>query len=109
MQLWLEQLPLHTFEVRTEHRHMQKDAETNSPGLATLQAAAELIENKEKLTTDADTNGEIPSGNLSTLTDAELIENKEKHNTVADTNGEVPPDNLSTLADAAQAMSSENK
>lgn len=83
MQLWLEQLPLHTFEVRTEHRHMRKDVnDMNSPsnvanpGLATLQAAAELIEKEQQ---------------------------------AIDTNVEIPPDNLSTLADAAQAMSSENK
>jgi len=68
MQLWLEQLPLHTFEVRSEHRHMRTDVnEINSPGLATLQAAAELIE-KEQLTID--TNGQIPPDNLSTLADA---------------------------------------
>lgn len=79
MILWLEQLPLHTFEVRTEHRHMRTDVnDKNSPGLATLQAAAELIE-------------------------------KEEQHAIKDQNGETPPDNLSTLADAAQAMSSENK
>lgn len=68
MILWLEQLPLHTFEVRSEHRHMQTDVnEINSPGLATLQAAAELIE-KEQL--NVDTNEQIPPDNLSTLADA---------------------------------------
>lgn len=69
MQLWLEQLPLHTFEVRTEHRHMKPDVnEMNSPGLARLQAAAELIEKEEQHAID--TNGEIPPDNLSTLADA---------------------------------------
>ncbi|XP_050439951.1 pseudouridylate synthase 1 homolog isoform X2 [Adelges cooleyi] len=79
MLLWLEQLPLHTFDLRNEHRHMKSDTnnDTNSPGLATLQAAAELIEKEE----------------LDSL----------------DTSGDIPPDNLSTLADAAQALSSENK
>lgn len=77
MKLWLEQLPLHTFEVRIEHRHMRTDiADTNSPGLATLQAAAELIEKEEQHATTINLEG-------------------------------TPPDNLSTLADAAQAISSE--
>lgn len=69
MQLWLEQLPLHTFEVRSEHRHMRTDVnEINSPGLATLQAAAELIEKEEQHAID--TNGQTPHDNLSTLADA---------------------------------------
>jgi len=69
MQLWLEQLPLHTFEVRTEHRHLRTDVnEINSPGLASLQAAAELIEKEEQHAID--TNGEVPPDNLSTLADA---------------------------------------
>lgn len=69
MQLWLEQLPLHTFEVRTEHRHMRTDVnEINSPGLASLQAAAELIEKEEQHSID--TNREVPPDNLSTLADA---------------------------------------
>lgn len=69
MQLWLEQLPLHTFEVRTEHRHMRTDVnDTNSPGLATLQAAAELIEQGEQQVQD--TNEETMPDNLSTLADA---------------------------------------
>jgi hypothetical protein len=69
MQLWLEQLPLHTFEVRTEHRHMRTDVnEINSPGLASLQAAAELIEKEEQHSID--TNKEVPPDNLSTLADA---------------------------------------
>lgn len=69
MQLWLEQLPLHTFEVRHEHRHMRTDVnEINSPGLATLQAAAELIEKEEQHAIN--TNGELPPDNLSTLADA---------------------------------------
>lgn len=69
MQLWLEQLPLHTFDFRSEHRHMQTDlTETNSVGLATLQAAAELIEKEEQHAIN--TNGEIPPDNLSTLADA---------------------------------------
>lgn len=69
MELWIEQLPLHTFEVRSEHRHMRTDInEINSPGLATLQAAAELIEKEEQ---DAiDTNGQTQHDNLSTLADA---------------------------------------
>jgi len=69
MQLWLEQLPLHTFEVRTEHRHLRTDVnEINSPGLASLQAAAELIEKEEQHAID--TNEEVPPDNLSTLADA---------------------------------------
>lgn len=69
MQLWLEQLPLHTFEVRTEHRHLRTDVnEINSPGLASLQAAAELIEKEDQHAID--TNGEVPPDNLSTLADA---------------------------------------
>lgn len=81
MQLWLEQLPLHTFEVRSEHRHMRTDVnELNSPGLATLQAAAELIEKEQK-----------------------------NEDSAADNNIELRHDNLSTLADAAQTLSSENK
>jgi len=69
MQLWLEQLPLHTFEVRTEHRHLRTDVnEINSPGLASLQAAAELIEKEEQHAND--TNGEVQPDNLSTLADA---------------------------------------
>jgi len=69
MQLWLEQLPLHTFEVRTEHRHMRTDVnEINSPGLASLQAAAELIEKEEQHAIDK--NEGIPPDNLSTLADA---------------------------------------
>lgn len=94
MQLWLEQLPLHTFEVRTEHRHMRTDVnEINSPGLATLQAAAEHIEKEEQ-------NDE----HIEKEQHDEHIKKEEQHD---DSNGEVPPDNLSTLADAAQAMSSE--
>lgn len=69
MQLWLEQLPLHTFDFRVEHRHMQTNSnETNSPGLATLQAAAELIEKEQQHAIGE--NGEILPDNLSTLADA---------------------------------------
>ncbi|XP_050548971.1 pseudouridylate synthase 1 homolog [Daktulosphaira vitifoliae] len=69
MILWLEQLPLHTFDLRSEHRHMKLDSnETNSPGLATLQAAAELIEKKEQ--DSYSTNVNSPPDNLSTLADA---------------------------------------
>jgi len=77
MQLWLEQLPLHTFEVRTEHRHLRTDVnEINSPGLASLQAAAELIEKEEQHAND--TNGEVPPDNLSTLADAAQAMSSEK-------------------------------
>lgn len=77
MQLWLEQLPLHTFEVRSEHRHMRPDVnESNSPGLATLQAAAELIEKEEQHTID--TNGEVAPDNLATLADAAQAMSSEK-------------------------------
>lgn len=65
MKLWLDQLPLHTFEVRTEHRHMRTDIDT---GLATLKAAAELIEKEEQHAIN--TSKEIPPDNLSTLADA---------------------------------------
>lgn len=77
MKLWLEQLPLHTFEVRTEHRHMRTDVnEINSPGLASLQAAAELIEKEEQHAID--TNKEVPPDNLSTLADAAQAMSSEK-------------------------------
>lgn len=77
MQVWLEQLPLHTFEVRTEHRHLRTDVnEINSPGLASLQAAAELIEKEEHHAND--TNGEVPPDNLSTLADAAQAMSSEK-------------------------------
>lgn len=78
MKLWLEQLPLHTFKVRTEHRHMRTDIiDTNSPGLATLQAAAELIEKEEQHAIN--TNEEIPPDNLSTLADAAQAMSSEKN------------------------------
>jgi len=78
MKLWLEQLPLHTFEVRTEHRHLRTDVnEINSPGLASLQAAAELIEKEEQHAVDK--NGEVPPDNLSTLADAAQAMSSEKN------------------------------
>lgn len=78
MLLWLEQLPLHTFEMRTEHRHLQIIVnDVNSPGLATLQAAAELIEKEGQTVTDS--NGETPHDNLSTLADAAQAISSEKN------------------------------
>lgn len=76
MQLWLEQLPLHTFEIRTEHRHMRTDVnDTNSPELAKLQTAAELVEKEEQTVTDS--NRETKHDNLSTLAEAaQAIESK---------------------------------
>lgn len=77
MQLWLEQLPLHTFEMRTENRHMRTDImDTNSPGLATLQAVTELVEKEEQTVTDS--NGEKPCDNLAMLTDDDQAIGSEK-------------------------------
>lgn len=78
MQLWLEQLPLHTFEMRTENRHMRIDVtDTNSSGLATIQAVTELVEKEEQTVTDS--NGEKPHDNLATLTnDIQAIGSEKK-------------------------------
>ncbi|VVC36124.1 Hypothetical protein CINCED_3A010828 [Cinara cedri] len=78
MQLWLEQLPLHTFEVRTEYRHVRTDVnDTNTPELTTLQAAAELVKKEEQTVTDS--NREIKHDNLSTFAGAAQAIESEKN------------------------------